>query len=693
MVTIQVNGQIMKAICCDKIVADSINMLEFKFNFSAEWKGLVKTAQFTQVQEDEPQTYNMAIDSAGLADFPNEIIEGPFTVSVFGVDGNVRRLTTAPLAYTLEKSGYVPDGKTPIPPTPDLYQQLVMQVINTAGSPVIGENGNWFLDNMDTGVKADWSAEQENAATSAAEATAAAAEAKAVQESIPEDYSELSKTVEQHSAMMSICEENGNEMDIAWAIGTIKSADGTDSSSTSRMRTSYLPIGNIAVLVGNDAKCSLYFYDENKNYLSDAHIAFTTETVNIGEKAPANAAFYRLVAATRNDEVLTDKTEALAEQVRLITAIRPHMEELHQAAIEHADRVAPKIEMLLITEFEYIPGRWDLVGGLSGTAWHTQPVPVKEGETYYIGYRGLNATCSGAFLDCAGNWLQELRKSETVVHEYKTADGNKKLSDYAEIYAFTVPAGARYISLNLTDADDNKYRQYIASKPVFALENTGNFIVYEGNPAYQAKKGKSLCVIGASGVAIDRLYTEDISQNIVGFQEYLAPWYKNVESYGFWSGSWANKNQEDNSIYNGIVGANADLTAYDEFLLIPSTAEIAKESDIGEITSTDHLTYMGGLNGVIEYIYTQVPNAKIYLANVLHKGKYFTSDTTKALMDDINEKLAKLSALKSYQLIDLASGTGINDRTYQAMTYDGTHLNQEGNKAQGLYIRKEIIGI
>lgn len=44
-----------------------------------------------------------------------------------------------------------------------------------AGStPIINENGNWELDGADTGVKADWSEEQTNAATSAAAAAASA---------------------------------------------------------------------------------------------------------------------------------------------------------------------------------------------------------------------------------------------------------------------------------------------------------------------------------------------------------------------------------------------------------------------------------------------------------------------------------------------------------------------------------------
>lgn len=483
-------------------------------------------------------------------------------------------------------------------------------------------------------------------------------------------------------------------LDEDWEIGSIKSADGTETiTSTNRIRTGFLIVGDIVVTCSDGVKFAANFYDADKAYLASAYVAFMTGALNIGETAPADAAFFRLVAATADDADLTDRVGEIAEQVKLYASTKKYTDRLHQMAIAYTDNMMPKMEMALFTEFEFIPGRWDLVGGIGTTGFHSQPFLVMEGRTYYFGYRGESSSCVGAFLDANGQWLQELRRTETTEYAYDNADGNGERTTYASIYAFTAPAGARYVSLNITDDAEYIYRQYLATKPVFALANTGDYIAYAGDPAYQAKKNKSLCVIGASGVTIDRLKPTGYDQYIVGFQDYLAPWYEHVGSYGFWSGSWANKNQEDNSIYNGIVGAQTDLTEYDEFLLIPSTAEVATSSDVGEITSTDTQTYMGGLNGVITYIYSQVPNAKIYLANALHKGKYFTNSTTKTLMDEINNKLAQLASLKSYQLIDLAGGTGINDWTYEAMTYDGTHLNQEGSKVQGMYIRKAIIGI
>lgn len=360
----------------------------------------------------------------------------------------------------------------------------------------------------------------------------------------------------------------------------------------------------------------------------------------------------------------------------------------------YASSASLNVEFALYTEFDFLTGRWSLTGKLGDTGYHSQMLPIKEHTDYYMGYLNTGVQCVGGFFDSEGKWLSELRTETVETCTYKSPNGDPSKTEYTyvELFKFTAPAGAYFFSYNISDGNAYKYRQYICTKPLFALSNTGNHIIYEGDPLYQEKKDKNLCVIGASGVMIDRMLSDDLNQYIVGFQEYLAPYYNNVESYGFYSGSWGvDTTDSDISIFSGIVTNEVDLSRYDEFILVPSTANLVN-TGIGEIDSKYTREYFGGLNGVIDYIYSQVPTAKIYLANVLHKGKYFTDPATKELMDELNAKLSALSAYKSYQLIDLVSGTGINDKTYEALTYDGTHLNQEGNRLQGLCILKAILG-
>lgn len=511
-------------------------------------------------------------------------------------------------------------------------------------------------------------------------------------DSIPADYVEMAEQVRLVTKEVAAAAAYGMKADAEWELGSLLSESGAETATrVNRIRTAFLPVCDVLVMADWGMKFALHYYDSEKRYLKDAYVPFQEGTAVVSAQAPDNAAFYRVVAARKDEAELTEIAAETAGRMQLMLPNRSYADELHRMATAYTESCMPQTDMMLVTEFSYLPGRWNLVGAIGTTGFHSQMIPVEEGKMYYIGYRGESSACSGAFLDSDGKWLTELRRSETQIHEYTNADGNKERTDYARIYAFVVPAGARYVSLNLTDDAEYKYRQFLSTKPVFALKDTGVYKVQEGDPAYQAKKNKSLCVIGASGVVIDRLKPSGFGEYIVGFQEYLAPWYKHVGSYGFWSGSWARYNVHDPSIYSGIVDAGVDLSGYDEFLLIPSTADV-EETGIGEIDSTDPGNYMGGLNGVIAYIYDQVPHAKVYLANVVHKGKYFTTPATRERMDEINEKLRQLSQYKSYPLIDLVSGMGINDRNYQLLTYDGTHLNQEGNRLQGLFMRKEMIG-
>ena len=106
------------------VASHSINYLQVAFSFSPDWYGLFKTAQFTQ----NGTTYNVLL-SGDKCTLPGEIGEGIFEISVFGYDaGGTRRITTLPCLLSMKKSGFVADGTDPVPPTPDLYSQLLSKI-------------------------------------------------------------------------------------------------------------------------------------------------------------------------------------------------------------------------------------------------------------------------------------------------------------------------------------------------------------------------------------------------------------------------------------------------------------------------------------------------------------------------------------------------------------------------------------
>lgn len=93
---------------------------------------------------------------------PMELAVGMFQVTVIGTQPNGMRATTQVLCDLIVASGYQEGGDPPVPPTPDLYAQL-LQSMDTSiekSVPKIGENDHWFVwsaelgEYTDTGVTA-----------------------------------------------------------------------------------------------------------------------------------------------------------------------------------------------------------------------------------------------------------------------------------------------------------------------------------------------------------------------------------------------------------------------------------------------------------------------------------------------------------------------------------------------------------
>lgn len=126
-----------------KVVANSKNYLSCKFSFCEDWQGITKTAIFVSASGD---VFNVILENDACS-VPWEVIKYPhFTISVFGGD----RITANKVVIQVNKSGY-DEGKTPQPPTPDVYNQL----LNSIKPPYIGENGNWYLWDIEKGQFVD----------------------------------------------------------------------------------------------------------------------------------------------------------------------------------------------------------------------------------------------------------------------------------------------------------------------------------------------------------------------------------------------------------------------------------------------------------------------------------------------------------------------------------------------------------
>ena len=112
------------------IASDQIEFVSLKFTFDGAWREFHKVVQFTQCDE----TFNIVLGVTGTTcTLPSELHAGAFKMSVFGYgfSDSVQTLmaTTVPVTMNIRPSGFVGDEYgSEIPPTPDLYTQLIAKI-------------------------------------------------------------------------------------------------------------------------------------------------------------------------------------------------------------------------------------------------------------------------------------------------------------------------------------------------------------------------------------------------------------------------------------------------------------------------------------------------------------------------------------------------------------------------------------
>ena len=136
----------------DAIAADQIAFVPLHFVFDGAWEGLHKVVQITQCCE----TYNLILGTDGKSCLlPSECKAGTIKLSVFGYapsDTKALRATTIPVSLHIKPSGFVSDSVTPIPPTPDLYAQLLQELEKKAAGLQNGKDGKDGKDGISSAV-------------------------------------------------------------------------------------------------------------------------------------------------------------------------------------------------------------------------------------------------------------------------------------------------------------------------------------------------------------------------------------------------------------------------------------------------------------------------------------------------------------------------------------------------------------
>jgi hypothetical protein len=163
-----VKGQRIEITEREVIASGQIAFVTLKFTFDCSWKNLHKVVQFSQCDE----VYSRVLGVDGLSCLlPSELHPGMVKMSVFGYDSDsdmTVRATTVPITLHVRPSGF--DGEScNVPPTPDLYAQLLeemkkllseVQNSSNGTNGKDGENGlsayELAIQNGFTGILSEW---------------------------------------------------------------------------------------------------------------------------------------------------------------------------------------------------------------------------------------------------------------------------------------------------------------------------------------------------------------------------------------------------------------------------------------------------------------------------------------------------------------------------------------------------------
>lgn len=150
----------------EPIPKSQVNFSRIEFDMDETWGSFLSVvAQF--IQNGEPKNVQV---KDGYCFVPPELGVGAFELCLRGDDGESVVASVNRLTFEVCE-GFDPSGETPLPPSPDLYTQLIKEIDSgkkiaqsvredadsgkfNGITPTIGANGNWYVGQTDTGVAA-----------------------------------------------------------------------------------------------------------------------------------------------------------------------------------------------------------------------------------------------------------------------------------------------------------------------------------------------------------------------------------------------------------------------------------------------------------------------------------------------------------------------------------------------------------
>lgn len=417
----------------------------------------------------------------------------------------------------------------------------------------------------------------------------------------------------------------------------------------------------------------------------------------------------------------------------------------------------------IITNMEQNDCWWNATGGFSTSKAlkHSQPIPVKAGKTYYVSGFNYNSAgppqaTGGAFLNIHGQWIAPVTYpygnsagNYVEKYTYRYADVTSENEDdgtylyggmpYAEIYAVTPPEGAAYISLNLVDNSFTSPQSHatcsFSTLPMIGYANSGNRRWAKDDPL--RKLDKKLYIISPSTGTIDRGrpravdyqshqetspdvdpmdspgYGKIPRNTIVGFQEYLIPYYKEVVTLAF-SGLGYRVPKEGEPKKGSILyylsegkyeKKPGDLEDADEIIIFGNNNNVTEET-LGRPFDGDKSTYCGSLEALFQFCYEKAGNRPVKIFFYTGSRTRSPDDGRYAYFERKHQYSLEICRRYNISVIDNWRSNGLNDFSTPYYTYDwykhpttaypnvvdyrpnGLHSNNRGNEL----IAQRILG-
>ena len=382
--------------------------------------------------------------------------------------------------------------------------------------------------------------------------------------------------------------------------------------------------------------------------------------------------------------------------------------------------------------------------------YHSKPIRVKPNTDYYL-TGPVTSACLGVYMDNAGRVVDILhgitQSSDGDVTAVSAAYGELEDNQYAPdngatvgpgepgsrttdvdvttypgskymtFHRFTTPKNAVYLSINVFNGAQTRYRTTLCSKRLFMPRDNGNLVLFKGDPALTKYSKKKLCVIGPSTIMVNLLQrkgaqgaTVTTSDYTAGIQEYLRPFFEEVMGFGCSGAGYPPVSAAtskklpicyrlcgtpdggfevpDRGTYYLGEDDIPDLSRYDVFLLFASSNGLSAETASTIGTHTDAAgtnSICGAMKQVIAHIYEQNPKAEIWLETIWNGA----NDEVKFAE---NEQIRLIAQDYALGIFDCERECGINPSNFAQYKSSDSHLGNAGYQRAAEYVRKCLIG-